>query len=89
MAGHDVDTAHERGWSTLENGELLSAAERDGYEVLVTTDQNLRYQQNLAGRVIAIVVLRSTSWKLIEAQSARVIAAVDTAKPSDYVEVPI
>lgn len=57
-----VDTAFERGWSTLKNGELLAEAETAGYSVLVTTDKNLRYQQNLAGRRIAIVALGTTSW---------------------------
>jgi len=50
LPGHEVSTAYERGWSTLKNGELLSAAEVQGFHVLVTTDQNLRYQQNLASR---------------------------------------
>ena len=58
---HNVETAFERGWSTLVNGELLSAAEAAGFDVLVTTDMNLRYQQDLTSRRIAIVVLTSTS----------------------------
>jgi len=62
LLGHEVATAYERGWSSLKNGELLDVAEREGYEVFVTTDSNLRYQQNLAGRQLAIVVLLSTSW---------------------------
>jgi predicted nuclease of predicted toxin-antitoxin system len=60
LPGHTVDVAYERGWSNLSNGDLLDAAERDGYQVLITTDQNLRYQQNLADRQIAVVVLLST-----------------------------
>ena len=59
--GHVVDTAFERGWSGLKNGELLDAAERDGYGLLITTDQNLKHQQHLAGRQLAIIVLLSTS----------------------------
>ncbi len=65
LPGHEVATAYERGWSTLKNGELLAAAERDGFEVLVTTDSNLKYQQNLASRTIALVVLSTTSWPRI------------------------
>ena len=57
LPGHEVATAYERGWSTLKNGELLAAAETQGFQVLVTTDTNLKYQQNLASRTIAIVVL--------------------------------
>ena len=56
-----VETAGERGWSTLENGDLLEAAGSAGFDVLLTTDSNLKYQQNLADRQIAVVVLSATS----------------------------
>lgn len=58
---HEVETVFERGWSTLTNGDLLGRAEAEGFEVFVTTDKNLRNQQNLSGRRIAIVALSSTS----------------------------
>ncbi len=67
---HDVDTAAELGWSELQNGELLSSAEDRGYALMVTTDQNLQYQQNLADRSIGIVVLKTTSWPRIRAKVA-------------------
>lgn len=86
---HTVATAYEQGWSNLANGELLSTAERDGYELLITTDQNLRYQQNLAGRQIAILVLTSTSWPRIQQQLPRILAAVAQLTPGVYVEVTI
>lgn len=86
---HQVVTAFEKGWSTLRNGELLSAAEAGGFEVLLTTDTNLRYQQNLANRAIAIVVLGKARWPRIEPVIARVAAAVDAAKPGSYTEVEI
>ena len=79
----------ELGWATLRNGELLSAAEAAGFEVFVTTDTNLRYQQNLAARRIAIVVLTSTSWPRIRAVTADVVAAVDQAASVRYAEVTI
>jgi hypothetical protein len=60
LISHQVETAFERGWSTLSNGDLLTAAEREGFEVFVTTDRNLRNQQTLGGRRIAIIVLSST-----------------------------
>ena len=63
LPGHSVDALAEKGWSDKDNGELLDVAEREGYEVLVTTDQSLPYQQNLAGRRIGIVVLLSTDWR--------------------------
>ena len=55
LRGHSVDTVFERGWSNLSNGSLLDAAEADGYDLLVTTDQNIRHQQNLAGGRVGIV----------------------------------
>ena len=89
MPHHAIATAFELGWSTLRNGELLSAAEAAGFEVFVTTDTNLRYQQNLAAHRIAIVVLTSTSWPRIRAVTADVVAAVDQAASVRYAEVTI
>ena len=86
---HSVETAFSRGWHTLRNGELLEAAEREGFEVLMTTDQNLKHQQNLQNRKLAIIVLMSTSWPQIQLRAANVSAAVDGVQPGDYVEVPI
>ena len=87
---HRVVTAFEQGWSTLRNGELLSAAENAGFEVLLTTDANLRYQHNLANRAIAIVVLGKARWPRIKPEMARVAAAVDAATPGSYTkdEIP-
>jgi hypothetical protein len=59
---HVVDTAFERGWSTLSNGDLLVAAVREGYDVLITTDQSLRHQQHLTALPLGVVVLLTTSW---------------------------
>ena len=84
---HEVSTAYERGWSTLKNGELLAAAEAQGFQVLVTTDTNLKYQQNLASRAIAVVVLSTTSWPRIKAAAELVATAVDAAAPGTYAEV--
>ncbi len=86
---HEVSTAYERGWSTLKNGDLLDAAEREGFEVLVTTDKNLKHQQNLDARHIAIVVLTSTSWPRVQRQVSTVIIAVDGASLGSYTEVQI
>src|SRR5262245_51822959 len=66
LVGHSVTTAYEQGWSNIVNGQLLDAAEQAGYQLLITTDQNLQYQQNLTGRQLAILVLRSTSWPRIQ-----------------------
>ena len=86
--GHDVATAYECGWHILQNGELLSAAEAGGFQLLLTADQNLRYQQNLAGRHIAILVMMSTDWRLVRQYTEYVAAAVATSVPGSYVELP-
>jgi len=89
LAGHSVDTAYERGWSNLSNGNLLDAMEREGYQLLITTDQNLRYQQNLADRKLAIIVLLSTSWPRIRQRVDDIKAIVDTITTSEYKEIQI
>jgi predicted nuclease of predicted toxin-antitoxin system len=86
---HEVSTTFERGWSKLKNGELLDAAEREGFSVLVTTDSNLKFQQNLTGRRLAIVALLSTSWPRIERAMAVVVSAITAATPGSYTEVEI
>ena len=65
LIGHDVATAYELGWSTVTNGDLIRLAEQEGYELLISTDTNLRYQQKLKGRSIAILVITTTSWPRI------------------------
>ena len=89
LQDHEVATAFERGWSTLENGDLLSAAEGEGFHILVTTDTNLKYQQNLASRTIAIVVLSTTSWPRIKASAELVVAAVSASASRTFSEVQI
>jgi predicted nuclease of predicted toxin-antitoxin system len=87
---HMVTEARARGWEELGNGDLLNAAEAAGFEVLVTTDKNLSYQQNLGGRKIAIVVLGLGRWSLIKPHVAQVVAAVNAATPGSFsaVEIP-
>ena len=86
---HSVETAYERSWANLSNGELLRAAETAGFEVLVTTDTNLKHQQDLTERRIAVVVLTTTSWPRIRAAIEQVARAVDVAATDRYVEVRI
>ena len=83
LSEHTVATAFEKGWATLTNGDLLAKAEGE-FDVLITTDQNLQYQQNLAGRHIAILVLPTTSWPKIQSHKIEIAAAVDQMKPGDY-----
>jgi hypothetical protein len=84
LVGHSVETAYERGWSKLSNGDLLNAAEGSSFDLFVTTDQNLRYQQNLAGRRLAILVLPTTRWRVIEQRVAEVAAAVDSIQAGEF-----
>jgi len=86
LISHTVSTAFEMGWQGLDNGALLQAAAGD-FEVFITTDQNLRYQQNLAGRQLAILVLPTTSWPKIQAHLAEVIAAVNDIIPGELREL--
>lgn len=87
LKGHNVDTVYERGWSALNNGDLLLMAERAGYDLFVTTDQNLHYQQNLTGRRLSILVLRTTSWPKIRPHVARVQSAIDAMSEGSYLEI--
>ena len=82
-----METAAELGWSGLGNGELIAAAEDAGFDLMITTDQNLRYQQNLATRRIGIVVPMTTSWPRIQRQVQRVVAGIDELSTGGYVEV--
>ena len=86
---HTVTEARARGWEELENGELLSKAEAAAFEVLVTTDKNLSYQQNLAGRKIAIVVLGQGRWSLIKQYVPQIVTAVNAATQGSFAEVEI
>jgi hypothetical protein len=89
LKGHTVETAWQRGWDKLKNGDLLKAAEEAGFEVLVTPDKNIRYQQNLKNFTVAIVVLGNPQWPVLRHHVDRVVAAVNGAKPGTYCEVEI
>jgi predicted nuclease of predicted toxin-antitoxin system len=89
LASHTVDTVYERGWSSLENSQLLQAAEEAGYDLLVTTDQNLKYQQNLRGRKLAILVLLSTSWPRLQTRVQEISQMIETMHVGDYREFDV
>jgi hypothetical protein len=86
---HSVQTAAQRGWDKLKNGELLKAAEEAGFDVLVTSDKNIRYEQNLKIHRIAIIVLGNAQWPVLRRHVERVVAAVNAARPGTYCEVDI
>ena len=89
LLSHQVSTAYEEGWDTLKNGELLAIAEANDFNILLSTDQHLKFQQNLQGRKIAIVVLLSTSWPKIQLSIPAIIAALEKINEGEYVEIPI
>jgi len=83
LPGHQIQTAFELGWSRLTNGEPLAAAEGK-FDVFVTADRNLRYQQSLAGRKLAVVVLPTTNWPQLRDRAEVIAAALATLKPGEY-----
>jgi hypothetical protein len=88
LPGHMVITAQARGWDKLSNGALLNAAEEAALDLLLTTDRRIRYQQNLAGRNIALVVLTgATKWSRVRLHLERIAAVVNAATPGSYTEV--
>jgi len=89
LTAHDVSTAYEQGWSTVTNGDLIRLAEQQGYDLLITTDTNLRYQQNLKTRAIAILVLSTTSWPRIRSAAELVVVEVAGIRAGEYCELRI
>ena len=89
LTGHVVGILADLGWDQMRNGELLAVAEQSGFELLLTTDKNLRYQQNLAERTIAIVVIGHSQWPALKPHVQRVVEAVNVAVPGSYAEVNI
>ena len=89
LKNHTVSTAEQCGWGRLENGELLTIAEESGYELFLTADKNLRYQQNFAGRKISILVLGQSPWPLVRQHIPAILEAVNAATPGSFIEVEI
>ena len=92
LAGHEVRTILEMHWpSQIENGELLRAAEDSAFDVLLSSDQNIRYQQKLDGRRLALVVLGSNIWPIVRKHGKIIVAAVERAEPGAYefLEMPL
>ena len=85
---HDISTVQEMGWAGIKNGELLTLAEAQ-FEVFITTDKNLRYQQNLAGRALAVLVLPSNQVPVVERVLPAIESALQTIKAGDYIEIPL
>jgi hypothetical protein len=89
FVAHEVTEAIQRGWERVSNGALLVNAEEAGFDVLLTADKRIRYQQNLKGRRIALVVISNPTWRVLRKYLDRVTAAVNAATPGSYAEVEI
>ncbi len=89
LQGHTVKEARAQGWDTLSNGDLLKAAEEAGFDVLLTTDTNLPYQQNLGGRKLAVVILSKNRWSLVRPMMQEIAKAVNAARPGNCTVIDI
>jgi hypothetical protein len=89
LRGHEVTEARKLRWERISNGELLKLAEGAGFDLLLTTDKNVRYQQNLGGRAISIVVLGNSPWWRVRRHLDRIAAVVNEATPGSFCEVEI
>ena len=89
LRGHEVVRADELGWQGLENGALLDAAEQAGFDLLLTCDQNVRYQQNFASRKLALLILSSNHWPTLRRIAARIATAVDFVQTGQIVKVDV
>lgn len=81
---HTVVLASEMGWHGIENGELISRADDEGFDVPISSDQNIRYQQNLTGRRIALLVVLKQNWPELQPHAAKVATALDEIQPGEY-----
>ncbi len=84
LVGHEVRRAFEFGWSEKKNGELIKLAEDAGFQMLMTTDQNLRYQQNLTGRKIAVFILGKGNWPDIEPHVIQIAVRVNATSSAGF-----
>jgi hypothetical protein len=89
LPAHTVVESRERGWHLFKNGDLLNAAEDAAFDVPVTSDKSIRYQQNLTGRKLALVVLSQGRWRLVRQRLKAIAVAMEAATPGSYTEVEI
>ena len=89
LTGHVVTEARELGWDRISNGELLQAAEAAGFDLLLTTDKRIRYQQNLSNRAIAILVLGNSQWRVVRLHLGNIVQAVNSIPPGAYATIDI
>jgi PIN like domain len=89
LRGHEVVRADELSWQGLENGALLDAAEQAGFDLLLTCDQSVRYQQNFTSRKLALVILTSNHWPTLRGIAARIATVVDFVQTGQIVRIDV
>jgi len=89
LAAHEVVASLDRGWERLANGELIRSAEDAGFTILITCDRNIRYQQNLTGRRIALIELTVGTWRIVRSYIAQITEVIEAAQPGSYTVVTI
>ena len=89
LTGHTVVKAKDRGWHTLSNGDLLTVAEQAGFDMVITADRNMRYQQNLEGRRITLVILSTPQSPIVKLHANKIAAVVNGAASGSYVEIDL
>jgi uncharacterized protein DUF5615 len=89
LRGHDVVRVDELGWQGLENGDLLNAAQGSGFDLLLTCDQGIPYEQNLSTRKISLVILSSNHWPTLRRVAAKIATAVDFVQRGQVVRVDV
>jgi len=89
LPGHDVRTAAEMGWSTLMNGVLVDAAERAGFEAIITADRNFRFQINISARILTVIVLSTNHWPALQRGASAILRALQGARPGSLHEVAV
>jgi hypothetical protein len=89
LPDHDVTTVAYLNWIGIKNGELLKAAEEAGFDVLITSDQGIPYQQNMAGRKLAMIMLSTPNWNMVKEAASKISAALAVAAPGSFTNVDI
>ena len=84
LTEYQVKTAEEEGWGKISNGELIQSAEQEGYEILITCDQSVRYQQNLTQRQISMIVLGSNIWPSVRSKAGEIMSALAKVSPGSF-----
>jgi predicted nuclease of predicted toxin-antitoxin system len=89
LPGHDVRTAAQMGWSTLVNGMLVDAAERAGFQAIITADRSFRFQVNISARSLAVIILSTNHWPTLQRGSPAILRALQRARPGSYHQVDV